>query len=219
MLMPSDKDYQETKRIKQSGRPLASPFREIADWIASEYGVQVLNVLYDTVIPDDRPRLSVILEWDHDAEKFRDRLRNYDDSKQDRVLQQFKRLLVEQNIQGIVTEGMFVIFASFEAVARIEANDKVTKADLNRLKRTLANRDLWIIYLQFDSVTFFFYTVGQAQIYEANGLKEVYAEEYMRLVKQYDEFGYIAQKGIIVYFDSKENFDRNYKGSWFNYSR
>lgn len=217
MIMPSDKDYQETKRLKKSGQVLASPFRELADWIASEHYVRVLNIHHDTVIPDRRPRLNVILEWERDQEKFQDRRGNFDQTKQDRILKQFKRLLVEQHIQGTVTDRLFVIFSAFEAVARIEANEKVTEADLDSLKRALANPDLWHISRLFDSATFFFYTAAQAEGYEAKGLRKVYAEEYLRLVKPHDEFGYVARTGILVAFDSKENFDTNYQGNWYYY--
>ena len=228
MIMPSDKDYQETKQLKKSGLPLASPFREIADWIASEYGVQVLNVRYEILAVNDRPRLNVILEWDRDAEKFRDRtatpglaymLCNFDHGKQDRVLQQFKRLLVEQNIQGIVTDRMFVIFSSFEAAATIEANEMVTESDLDRLKQRLANPDLWLISRWSCTATFFFYTSAQAEEYEAKGLREVYTKEYLQLVKPWDEFGYITQSAILVRFDSKQNFDTNYQSNWFYYRK
>lgn len=219
MIMPSDQDYLETKRLKKSGRPLASPFLELADWIASEYDVRVLNIRYDTVIPDKRPRLNVILEWERDQKKFRDGRGNFDQVKQDSIVEQFKRLLAEQHVRGIVTDRLLVIFSAFEAVARIEANEKVTEADLDRLKRVLANPDLWHISRLFDSATFFFYTAAQAEGYDAKGLRKVYAEEYLRVVKPHDEFGYVAQTGILVAFDSKENFDTNYQSNWFYYYR
>ncbi len=219
MIMPSDKDYRETKRLKKSGRPLPSPYRELADWIASAYGVQVLNIRYETVIPDSRPRLNVILEWERDQKKFTDRRGNFDQGKENQIREQFERLLVEQRVREIETERLFVIFSAFERVARIEANEKVTEADLDRLKRALANPDLWHISRLFDSATFFFYTIAQAEGYEVKGLRTPYAEEYLRLVKPHDEFGYVARTGILVTFDSKENFDTNYQSNWFYYYR
>jgi hypothetical protein len=48
-------------------------------------------------------------------------------------------------------------------------------------------------------------------------MRKVYAEEYARLVEPYDEFGYLKQAGIAVYFDSKENFDTNYESNWYYY--
>ena len=47
-MTPKDEDYQQTKLIKQTGSPPKSPFREIAEWIAANYGVPVLNVVYGT---------------------------------------------------------------------------------------------------------------------------------------------------------------------------
>ena len=69
----------------------------------------------------------------------------------------------------------------------------------------------------FDGVTFFFYTDAQAATAEVKGLRQHYAAEYARLVASFDEFGYLARGGVLVSFDSKENFDTNYQSNWFYY--
>ena len=97
MITPRDEDYQQTKRLKKTGAPLKSPFKELADWIGTNYGVRVLNVVYDTVIPDNRPRLSVILERQEDALKFRKgALGNFNRIDQKRVQERFESILLER---------------------------------------------------------------------------------------------------------------------------
>jgi hypothetical protein len=218
MIIPSDEDYQQTKRIKKTGARLESPFKELADWVSANYGVHVLNVVYDTIAPDDRPRLSVILETKEDALKFRnDAFSSFNTIDQKRVEEHFQAILSRQRNLHFKVECLFVIFVAFEPVARIEANEKVTDEEIDRLKAKLANEELWEISRCFDSVTFFFYTDAQVKQHEAAGLKDVYAQEYSHLVQPHDEFGYLQKRGVSVYFDSKENFDTNYESNWYYY--
>jgi hypothetical protein len=218
MITPRDDDYQQTKRLKRTGAPLESPFKELADWVGAKYGVRVLNVVYDTVIPDNRPRLTVILETQEDAVKFRDgALGNFNRIDQKSVQEHFQTILSEQRDLRFNTRRLFVIFVAFEPIARVEANESVTKEEIRRLKAKLANKDLWEISRCFDSVTFFFYTDAQMKQYEAGRSRDVYAEEYSRLVERYDEFGYLKKRGVSVRFDSKENFDTNYQSNWYYY--
>lgn len=218
VITPTDEDYQQTKRIKRTGVSLGSPFKELAEWIGANYDVQVLNILYDIVDPGNRPRLSVILETEEDALKFRGgTFGNFHQIDQKRVRERFETILSEQRGHRFNVEWLFVIFVAFEPVARMEANESVTEEEIRRLKARLANKDLWEISRCFDSVTFFFYKDAQVKQYEAAGLKNTYAQEYSRLVEPYDEFGYLKKRGVSVGFDSKENFDTNFQSNWYYY--
>jgi hypothetical protein len=218
MITPRDEDYQQTKLIKKTRASLKSPFKELADWIDEQYGIRVLNVVYDTVIPNSRPRLSVVLETNRDVGKFRDsELGNYKAIEQKRVRERFEAILAEKHDRRFSTVELFVIFVAFEPVARIEANESVPEQEVHHLKARLANEELWEISRCFDSVTFFFYTDAQVKQAQALGLRDQYAQEYARLVERYDEFGYLKKCGVLVSFDSKENFDNNYQSNWYYY--
>src|ERR1700678_3821763 len=121
MMMPSDEDYQQTKRLKQKGTPLESPFRELAAWVGANYGVQVLNVVYDMVQPFNRPGLSVILETEEEAQKFRVPPGNFNENDQKRVKEHFEAILSEQRDLRFKAAGLLVSFDNFESGARIEA--------------------------------------------------------------------------------------------------
>jgi len=218
MITPRDEDYKQTKRLKITGFPLESPFKELADWVSAKYRVHVLNVVYDTVMPDNRPRLSVVLETEEDALKFRNgALGNLNKIDPKRVQERFESILSEQGDLRFKLERLFVIFVAFEPVARVEANESVREEEIRRLKAKLANEHLWEISRCFDSVTFFFYTDAQVKQYEAAGLRAAYGQEYSRLVQPHDEFGYLQKRGVSVSFDSKENFDTNYQSNWYYY--
>jgi len=218
MILPSDNDYQEAKHLKRNNSALQPPFRELAAWLSAEYRINVINLYYDKIIPDKRPRLTVILESNSDERRFRDsELGNYNRIDQDRIGRRFSKIVAERQDDRFNTDGLLVIFAAFEPVARVEANESVTEAELESLKLRLNNKDLWKISRLFGGVTFFFFTDAQVKKYEAAGLRERYAQEYAPLVEPHDEFGYISKRNVAVYFDSKENFDANYSGNWYHY--
>jgi hypothetical protein len=220
MIMPSDLDYKQTKQLKISGGSLPSPYRELADWIKVHYEVQALNLFLDTIEPNSRPRLNVILEWAADGQKFRQKdSPNFDKDAQRAVQQQFASLTQKMELQTADVSRLLVIFSAFESVARIEANQRVTDHDITNLKAGLADPELWKIRTCFDGVTFFLYTGAQLKAHQDKGVRDLYIREYSRLTEQYDEFGYLRTRGISVSLDSKENFDTNFQGNWFYYDR
>lgn len=216
MITPSDLAYRQTKQIKVSGAPLLSPYRELAEWINAHYGVHVLNIVLDTIEPDSRPRLNVILEWAEDQRKFLQKERpNFDKDAQLSVQQQFASLKGTLGDQSIHVSRLLVIFSAFEPVARAEANNHITTHEIATLKSTIGDKELWEIRKCFDTVTFFYYTDAQLRANEAKGMRDVYVREYSRLTQPYDQFGYLQRRGIVVRLDSKENFDTNYDSNWF----
>ena len=128
-------------------------------------------------------------------------------------------LLAEQKDHRFNTERIFVIFSAFDLVAHGEAASHISEAELETLKDSLGNKDLWKISLFSSAATFFFYTDAQVKKHESLGVKEIYATAYHRLLGTYDEFGYVQKSQPSITFDSKENFDLNYQGSWYNYYR
>ena len=62
-----------------------------------------------------------------------------------------------------------------------------------------------------------FYTDDHIRIYEALGCKASYSRLYYEILKPNDEFGYLTLANFSASFDSKQNFDTNYKGNWFFY--
>ena len=70
MLMPSDRDYKVTKSIKCGKRVLDSPYYELAQWIKFEFNAVVLNIYYDLIKPENRPRLNIVFEFENDNVKF-----------------------------------------------------------------------------------------------------------------------------------------------------
>ncbi|WP_339729490.1 hypothetical protein [uncultured Gimesia sp.] len=230
MITAEDKDYQESKLIKQGKRNRLFPFDELAEWIKATYNTPVLNICYEVISPFKRPRLNVIFEFTSEAEKFRDGAFNYDSEKQDAISVVFKKILKRNDsqsqsfsqrilrkvgIQKYQTKNMFVIFTSFEMDARDEVRSQIKESEIDDLIKSMHRREIW----QFSHGSFFFYTDDQVERARSDGTYERLADALFRLFKKYDEFDYFQRDSFIVEIDSKEKFDNNYQGNWFYYSR
>lgn len=223
MIVPSDPDYVETKLVKHGKHLLPPLFKDLADWISAGYpSTSVLNIYYDKVASTAKivlPRLSVIFEWESDARAFRapDGM-NYDSLKQAAVAAKFEELLNARHHQSFDTNRLLVIFCAFEPVARLEAIWRVRPEQLVQMQSKLNNPAIWKIRADFGGIGVFFYTDAQLQIL-ADGLTTQCSDALAEIMSAYDEFGYFRRQPGQVTFDSKENFEKNYQGNWFNYDR
>ena len=216
MITPLDKEYKNTKRIKQGRRQLAPPFGELAEWIGSKWNATVLNVIYESANSPHVPRLEVILEHEHDVEKFQWG-RKSDPKKRDAIAAKFLEIIERDNLPGCEVDGQFVVFSAFAPLAKQEADSQLTEAQIKALQIRIGNPHLWLISRNFGNVTFFFYTDEQVRQHEGMGQKEVFAKMYFEILKPHDEFGYLQETDFTVIFDSKQNFNKKYHGNWFFY--
>ena len=221
MIVPSDPDYIDTKFVKQGSKLIDRPFQELASWVSQQFNTKVLNIYFDKIYEDkDRPRLNIIFEYYEEAARFNDSLGSFDSNKQDIIADKFREILFSKSqSKRFDTNRLFVIFSSFEPIAREEANNNIPTKEVEKLKKELRMKDLWEIYRQFSLTTFFFYTNQQIEVYTNNGTTEYLKQKYFPLLKKYDEFDYIKKDAYFIEFDSKENFDNNYQSNWFYYSR
>lgn len=216
MITASDREYKATKCIKQGKKRLKPPFDELAAWIGENWGVNALNVVYDRRNSLHAPRLQVIVEYEAHAKKFHKGV-NFDRDKQASVADKFLEIIARDSGLGFDVDGLFVVFSAFAPIARQEADSLISEEELELLKKSINNPDLWDISRCFGHVTFFFYTNEQAKSAESKGLLDDYADKYFELVKPHDEFGYLRRFDFKASVDSKQNFDENYQSNWFYY--
>jgi len=217
MITHSDSEYRATKRLKLGAARLAPPFDEMGAWVSATWHVTVLNVIYDPKSDHLAPRLQVILEHESDARTFSDGV-NFEESKQQAIAAHFRELVRSQPSR-YETQGMFVVLSAFAPIAKQEADSRISDEDVKALQARIGDPHLWCISRCFGRVTFMFYTDEQIVERQADGSKDSYARSYFAMLKGYDEFGYLTIDNFSIAFDSKENFDRNYQGSWFYYYR
>ena len=95
MVTQFDKEYKQTKLIKLGKAEIYDDFIPLAKWIDTTYDVRTMNIIYDTIKQDNRPRLQIIFEYLKDAQKF-ETSPNWDPNKQNAIANQFKLLFSGQ---------------------------------------------------------------------------------------------------------------------------
>jgi hypothetical protein len=225
MVVPSDKEYHQTKSIKQGKSYLDQDFVVLAESIRQDFGIIPLNIIYDR-IDGKRPRLQVIFEYNKDYLQFRGLGTNpFDIERQKIVADHFKNIVVSKYSHLFSWmpdkydyKNIWIVFSCFENIAKIEANESIPEKEIKNLQSQINDPALWTISRCFSSVTFLFYTDIQAKEYSNSELmKDKMRTMYFNVLKPYDEFGYITENNFPFHFDSKENFDKNSESNWYYY--
>jgi len=232
MIMPSDKEYKETKQIMLGKKVMKPEFIELAEWIDETYEVKTINIIYDTFVSarKKQSRLQICFEFESESLKFQDGpLGNFHETKQTAIAQKFREILrTEKSANSgklinifrtpkYITNNILIVFSAFEPIAKIEANESVPDSRVKALKHELDNKDIWEISRAFGGTTIFLYTDEQSKKYENSAEHKKWTDKYFDLLSQYDVFGYFKREVFSVYLDSKENFDNNYESNWYYY--
>jgi len=215
MIISDDKEYIESKLIKQGKSKIRKEFTQFINWIYEEYEIKPLNVTYEIIELTNRPRIMIILEFEQEKNKFlRDRF--FPDKEKEKNIHSW---LVNNLAPNFNLDNLFIVFSDFESIAKQEATSKIPTQMIEELEEELNLKDLWKIFKFWYIPTFFFYKDNQIEEYSKNGIEKYLANCYFDLLKEFDEFDYIKREDFKIKLDSKENFDKNYNGSWFAYTR
>lgn len=231
MVTHSDKEYQLTKLIKQGKASMSEEFKLLAALIDRTFNVKTLNIIYDVLEYDKKPRIQVIFEYRDDEQKFIDWPFNYNPEKQKAIAEMFTELIQEKGLAKRIklfsflstdnykyqTKDIFVCYGAFAPIAVEETYGKISSEQLEALRVKLGDKNIWKIITGFGTGIIFFYTNEQAEDCKQNGIIARLSDCFFDIVKPYDEFNYIKKEGFTVSVDSKENFDKNYESNWYYY--
>ena len=218
MIDPNNKEYIETKNIKKGLNKIASPFAELADWIFLHFGVRPLNIVYDILEHNKQPRLQVIFEKYKDNTSFKTAISLLPNEDKKSIIQNAFNELIK-NDERFTGDNLYIISGAFEPIAKVEANRNIESQKLDTLKEDLKGYQIWEIKRSFSSGIFFFFSDDQLNKNNNTETKNKFKREYLKLIKECDEFGYIDEEIFSIKLDSKENFDKNYQSNWFYYFR
>lgn len=233
MILPSDKEYTQTKRIILGTERMKPEFVPLAEWIDKTYDVKTINIIYD-LLDNKTPRIQICFEYEKEKNKFLTHdISYFDKSKQKAIGEKFTEIIKQQglsesngsfsNIFGLnkngiyLTDNVFVIYGAFEPIAKIEATYIITQKQTEEFFKSFENKDIWTISIGFTIPTFFMFTDEKVKEYDKPEIKSAWADKYFDFVKPFDEFNYFKRNDIQVYLDSKENFDKNYDSNWYYY--
>jgi len=208
-MSSSDKEFLESREVKRGKIQVAQPFQNLIEWFEGFYGVRPLNICYEFLIHNQKPRLEIIFESYDSTQMFRE-----DEGKNDRIEQVFKGLIT--GFSEYKSDNLFVIYSDFKAIAQTEANSRIDEKMIKNLTKTLNVPELWHIERAFGSTAiFFFHTQEQEdRLSQSKELKNLFIDKYFEVIKAHDEFGYLTREDFGIRFDNKERFQNMYKGSW-----
>ena len=232
MVLPSDKEYQQTKEIKLGKKKMNPEFVPLAEWIDNHFNVKTLNIIYD-ILYDSRPRIQICFEFEKEESKFlTHEISFFDKEKQKLIAEKFKEIIEKQGLEKTndsslslfkkqkgkyLTENVFVFYSVFEKVAKQETTYKISKEQTEEFIKSFDNEDIWTVSIAFTIPTVFFFTDNKFQEYDKPEFKKMWADKYFEFIKPFDEFNYFKREEIQVFLDSKENFDKNYQSNWYYY--
>ncbi|MBK8613408.1 MAG: hypothetical protein IPN85_07915 [Flavobacteriales bacterium] len=221
MIVPSDPDYQATKRIKQGLDQMGVPEIELADTLQREFGVRPLNILYEWVATAGRARLRVVFERYSEAAGFWSSPLQIDGAKEARIWKAFHASAIAGSPIGPSSDRTastpFLIITAFEPIAKAECNHRIPQAQIDALRVRFAEHGVWKFDRFGSTVTCFFHTGEQLLRSATDGSRAVIAAAYAGLITAHDEFGYCMAPIEQVLFDSKANLDTNFEGNLYYY--
>lgn len=215
MVESSEMLYTDTKLYKQGKKKLSLNDQKLATWINERFNVNVINILLDK-INDNTPRLNIIFEYQYEENQMLDEHNlNFDINYQKEISERFVQISGSHKS----AEYIFVCYHSFSPIAIEEANQRIPTDKIIYLKDKYLKYNVWEIYRVFGSVTIFFNTDNQVIENKESEINKQIRIDYFNLIKEYDEFDYITIETLDVSFDSKQNLDKNYEGSFFYFFR
>jgi hypothetical protein len=219
MITSLDPEYKDTLEIKRGEKILPEISQRLINWINKEFEVQAINVYYDKIIPDDRPRIQVIFENSEDNTKFRENgIGNYLSEKQKSISGKYVELVNELGLKDSHrTDNVFVCYSEFASIYRSNIYNSVPKDQLHELFEKCKNQHVWQIQVYGSGLIVFFYTNDEKNSRDNDKMIENLQIEYFSLLKPFDEFGYLNKTWVKK--ESKEDFDNIYEGNWFYWSR
>lgn len=216
MISFSDKEYIETKQVKLGKAKIEAPFNELSSKIEKKYKVKPLNIHYDYLKHNGKPRIQIIFDKYIDQKKFQSRGIFPDKTKQIEIIEMLHSLELFKSNYPI--DEILVLFSSFEPIAKQEANNSIPENRIEELKTSIDNPNLWAIWRSFSTATFFFYTKAQVEEAQKSILPDL-TDAYYNLIKKYDTFDYLNRNDFYIDLDDKEKFDTVYRSNWFYYSK
>jgi hypothetical protein len=182
-------------------------FIDLITWVKEQFDIDVCNIAYDEILQGTTPRLNFILRTHADLIRFSEEVGTLDKSKASKFFEfHFKKS------ERYKTQNAFVITDSFESwcLGRLSNYAGV-------LKDRIVNEHEEIWFIQQIGLHFIVFTFKAEQIDSLQPLSSQFQVRFFESLKRHDEFNFLTMDHIAIGFDSKENFDNKFEGSWRRY--
>lgn len=217
--MLSDSEYFETCELKRNAQVMNELYTGLADFIFQTYNVEMINCMYDR--NGKTPRLNIVVNTTEQFLNMHEHTSGYpmyNKKYQNQIAQKFAELVKAKRRDSSYSAAKpFIFFTNFENEAQIRANREMLKNHRMDLLHKYREHQLWNIAGISGSSTVFYFLDRDIEFNEQNGVSENLSNDYYQWLKPYDEFNYFNAHNFKIYFDSKENVDKNYEGNMYYY--
>jgi hypothetical protein len=204
-----DKEYIETKRIKELNLGINPMFKNFGKRLESAFNLTVLNIFYESLLHNKSPRIYVIYESFKKWKKEINSNTSYIE-RQNVYKEIFNCEFPEQK-----NDKLFFIDSPFDSVNINEVFINIDEFQVEEFVKPLIDK-YWRIYPFGKTICVF--CMENSQIEMNKKQESRIKKHYYELAKENDNFDFIKNMdSVFVKFDSKENFENKYGGSWRNY--
>ena len=223
MYFPTDKLYIETKSIMLGEMVIKKEFLEFANWAKHNLNISILNASFSLKNRNTLPSLHIVFERQKDYNQLHgDPEYPYNKKYNNLIASNFLRIVRELKMDGFANyqgENFHMSYSVFSKIAIIECLSKVSKSELNQIKEKYLSKGLWEISIHHDSVVIFYAREAEIKSNNKLGVTKEIENKIKDLAQQYDAFNYLKEEPIFFGYDSKDNFDKNFNGNWYDYYR
>jgi hypothetical protein len=215
--------YQQVRAAKKGRAQLPFVLAELQRWISNAYHVRVLYIEYDRIDigpHQGRPRLQLFVETTSDLVVLQEDRLTLRPGVVLSIRIAFASILdMAETHEEYDAEDVHVVAEAFSKESVRRAVAKFLDVDRQRCISDVADPRVWDISGFGGSVVVFYATDRMVAEGGKSGLDLRVKQLCFNAIKAYDEFDYFTFEDFDLRFDSKENFDKNFRGSWFNYWR
>lgn len=224
MVSTIDKEYKETKKIILNKKNLNLKYQKLKDYISNEFDVEVANIYVDVCKTYRRKdnRIQIILKTNKDCEKFinheyKNGVLDFFDTENNKKI--YNEIMTNyKNIIKFPDLKTHIAYSSFERVALEELYNHISHKAIKELKQEIGE-EIWEIKNTFSFIYVMCFKNNQINLCENKYKFKIQKTIYQELKKN-DLYGFITDYNQVnIKFDSKENFDAKYEGSWFYYTK
>lgn len=213
-------DYEFMARVKKGEQEMVPPFVQLFTWIVEQYNIPVVYFILDRTEDSQHcTKLRMFVETMEDVKALMvEGGTLHSDFKFKREIQErFVRLMQENGRESYydLDHIVFTIW-NFDALAREDAYKRSASEVEEYIIREYAWAPIHKVYTLF-GLSVFYETDEQLASAWLIGLNDKIKEDFFQILKKHDDFNYFTPDNIDISFDSHENVEKNYQGSYYFY--
>ncbi|MCL2614431.1 MAG: hypothetical protein FWD95_14560 [Nocardioidaceae bacterium] len=236
--VPGDEGYQRAKALKQGRATLDPAFGRFVERFERRYGVAPLAI---EPTATERagglgwPHLDITLERSAQLQAFRtgpDPDDGLGRTKQREIAGMLVDAMAGTSLRRLFgmprntplsypwRDEIYVVLSDFERTAKWEVHDLVTEDERERWVESLAlGEAFWCTQRFLGPPRVFVHTDAQAAELTEAERQDAWGDGWFALAKAHDELGYLEREDVVIALDSRQSFEENHQGSWYDYFR